>query len=578
MEPVQFEDSLILHERMISQVGKSIARVKKKLHLRELELHSPMPQPHVESQSVGKGSDSNNEEESLPFPQLREVKRDIQNNKSRADEETQKVNVKREIDKTRYKQLLQESYKKLDEFRRHRTYGYTKNFGGQEDGEPLKTIQNYNGQNCIYTSTRVLKRKSANPSYLSQSDTSLPPWIAPGYYINTDPSYLHEKPDNFYKLAFTSQNFSHRIENRKTSQDLKLEKAAITNKAISLRPPSTEHSKLLRSAIVNIDTNIPNEDYDHEDEDKEDNDYYINYFESPISRQSARNASLSPRRIVLGNRSLQHSLPSSPSPLTPSNNNIEVSTSRKNKLPISKRTTIHNVSSPSLYYLEDEDSLAAKLTKVELTSYDPWRRNYSLDALPPSASPKTKSHYYQPNKNEAQEGEQEEVCERDDDFYQDDLLSLPSISSSQQNQQSNYPESTNSSTSQESLFIKPLDKNDMKDQLTRKTNKLLDSKSPRKTIVPISSVSLTSRTGTGTGPQNFVAPNFPKAINKSIGPALKKWYEDNDIYLPKSPATIACAQFKTKSPEINLNGLLLPPDSYDEEYILHDTNAQIDNK
>lgn len=151
MEPVSLADDLVLHERMIGEVGKSISKLKRRLHNAEITLNVRPPDSETaEIAAWNKRIESLiSQRDVMSFPELRIVKRELNEQRNTAEDNHEKLIAKRENQRSKNKLLLQESLKKLDEFRANRHYGPSSSFGGKDDGEELKTIRNYSGGHFI---------------------------------------------------------------------------------------------------------------------------------------------------------------------------------------------------------------------------------------------------------------------------------------------------------------------------------------------------------------------------------------------------------------------------------------------
>ena len=152
MEPVLLEDQLILEEKMFHDMGKSLSKLKRRIHLTEMTLN--VRPPDNEIVEVEAWNDKLNElisrRDVMAFPNIKTIKRAINEERNTKALASEKMNEERENSKQRHKILLQESLKKLQNFRANRTYGPTNFFGGKDEGEELGTIKNYAGNYSVY--------------------------------------------------------------------------------------------------------------------------------------------------------------------------------------------------------------------------------------------------------------------------------------------------------------------------------------------------------------------------------------------------------------------------------------------
>ena len=390
---------------------------------------------------------------------------------------------------------------------------------------------------------------------MNAAETSLPPWITPGYYANADPAYLHEKSPQCYQLAF---NTSRR--NGKTAEDFREER----HRFAKLRADREEEAHLSLAAQRNK-PKIYSDDNGHE---------------SPFNRQSAKGkmtlpnpdtATSTSRKIILGPQSVNHRNPDD----LPESNITKHVVNRP-----------HRIGNAATYL--DEDTLAAKLTRIEITSYDPWKKDYILDALPKQSRPNSIQR--------SRPATQQEPFQRDSDsdFYGNDIMSLASLQS-QSEDNSIFESEVNSRDSRSSLslkFTKPrINADDYSERDANATSKQPMPKITKGTIIEhkrgVTIAESRSHSATSPGensshrilkvesapalgfvrspiksiPHN-IEPAFPKSVTHDIGPALTKWYEDNEIYMPEYPKSKTRWNNAYDPPPVNLHGLLLPHDDY----------------
>ena len=211
MQPKEAEPlSLELHERMISQTGTSLARVKKRL--KDVDMTFQLKPPEDEKMEIyqweKKIKDLIEYKDTLEFPTLIGLKRErVKKEKAQAEQSASNDAIAEEK-RQMHKKMAQIANARLRESRKNKYFGPSKDFGVDIVGE-LRTIPNYNGQNCVYKGERVLVRKDGR--YTRETSSSdVPPWIGPQYYGNLDPKFLAKGifPENISKVPFVSSTSS----------------------------------------------------------------------------------------------------------------------------------------------------------------------------------------------------------------------------------------------------------------------------------------------------------------------------------------------------------------------------------
>ena len=211
MQPKEAEPlSLELHERMISQTGTSLARVKKRL--KDVDMTFQLKPPEDEKMEIyqweKKIKDLIEYKDTLEFPTIIGLKRErVKKEKAQAEQSASNDAIAEEK-RQMHKKMAQIANARLRESRKNKYFGPSKDFGVDIVGE-LRTIPNYNGQNCVYKGERVLVRKDGR--YTRETSSSdVPPWIGPQYYGNLDPKFLAKGifPENISKVPFVSSTSS----------------------------------------------------------------------------------------------------------------------------------------------------------------------------------------------------------------------------------------------------------------------------------------------------------------------------------------------------------------------------------
>jgi hypothetical protein len=199
---VDLEVSLDYHAQLVGKVGKGIAQTKRRLYDAELLLN--LEPPPDEKQLVQQWSvvvnDVLTKKTQMQFPSLRRMKqeREIQQ-QLEAESLTQKQGMVARQKQRKEKDIMERQAQNLRNMVLHKAG----KFGGSIKGETLRTIQNYEGANCVYTGTRTLIRKEGNA--FADVGTALPPWFGPQYY---DLNLKEERPKTHYQVPFKSSGRS----------------------------------------------------------------------------------------------------------------------------------------------------------------------------------------------------------------------------------------------------------------------------------------------------------------------------------------------------------------------------------
>lgn len=192
------EVSLDYHGRLVERVGRGIAQTKKRLYDAELllNLEPPPDEKQLVKQWTVVVNDVLTKKTQMQFPNLRRMKRQHEL-QQQLEAETQ--NLKRASSKQKLIRQESEIMEKQAQNLRNMVLHKEGKFGGSLKGEPLRTIQNYNGSNSIYVGTRTLIRKEGNA--FGNANTSLPPWFGPGYY---DVASKEEHSETHFQVPFMS--------------------------------------------------------------------------------------------------------------------------------------------------------------------------------------------------------------------------------------------------------------------------------------------------------------------------------------------------------------------------------------
>lgn len=399
--------NLILHQRMLSDVKQSISQVKKKVHETELTLN--MRPPEIDEHEMElwntKVDALVNHKMSIPFPKFRDIKKEI---RQENEELLRKIRKEKEDHRLlllpgrmRYNASLNSVRTSKQEFKEEVADKMKNiNFGEPIKGDIIKVIENYNGANCMLQgTTRTLVRKSRVKDTFVV-DSGLPSWMGVGYYINTDPSYLKDKSEKRYIMPFIDHD-------HKTSAEHREEKLRETEKKKKYRSP-TKLQPFMATSVCSRP---------HSREDFLDQEHL-----SPWSRQSGKSSigltsplssrGCSPLRAIVGARSIsrdksakinnqfrerQYDLNNEFNP------NFDDESHRSKNSKNSRQSSKSSVSTiiqrqtpepPKLTgksYLHDK-TFEGKNAMKEQTTYEPWRRDYTLGALAlQSSKPRTSS-------------------------------------------------------------------------------------------------------------------------------------------------------------------------------------------
>jgi hypothetical protein len=209
--------NLELEAEMLRRVGSSIARVKKRVLDTTVALE--MKPPETETLEIAKWEEKVsgliNFSDSMSFPKLLDFKRQVA--KMHLDKQEAHAAQRNEYDKQQAEreQKGREAKNKLNRLREGKVFGETMYFGGAVTGQPIKTIENYEGLNTIYggpnSTSRTLVRKDGRFTNYDQA-SQLPPWLSAGTYPNADPAFLRDQTDGSYRIAFTSKASSRQLQ------------------------------------------------------------------------------------------------------------------------------------------------------------------------------------------------------------------------------------------------------------------------------------------------------------------------------------------------------------------------------
>lgn len=198
--------SLQLHDEMISQTGKSLVRVKKRLN--DVNMTFQLKPPEDEKMEIWQWENKIKEmieyKDHLEFPTVIGIKRERLKKEQSKAEQSASEDKKAEEKRKMHQQMAKLANERLRESRKSKYFGPSKYFGVDIVGE-LRTIPDYNGQNSIYKGSRTLFRKDGR--YTRQTHaTDVPPWIGPQYYANLDPRLLSKgiAPENISQVPFKS--------------------------------------------------------------------------------------------------------------------------------------------------------------------------------------------------------------------------------------------------------------------------------------------------------------------------------------------------------------------------------------
>lgn len=155
--------NLDLEAEMIARVGSSLKRVKKRLVDADLTFQL-MPPPDADPLEVSTWEAKIHaligHRDTMSFPQLLDFKRAF-SERQRVEQQQQQAVATALSDKhaERLKKGAQAAAR-LQQMQANKTFGVTSNFGGKVPGEPLRTIEDYCGQNTIYNhQPRTLVRR-----------------------------------------------------------------------------------------------------------------------------------------------------------------------------------------------------------------------------------------------------------------------------------------------------------------------------------------------------------------------------------------------------------------------------------
>lgn len=202
-----FVDQITLYERRLSTSIKHIKTTKKRLNDAEL-LFNLYPTDDGDIDDVAKWEGQIrcllDTKVSLDLPSITDIhsiSASSQSKSRNSHNNTYESTSKSHGSNDKKKWINSKTIKGLEAMRNFKRFGpCTFAFGPKLEGQVLRTIDDYNGLNSIYTKSRTLVRKDAR---LSSSMSSLPPWIGCGYYdLNTSTEYLDQRPDSAYQVTF----------------------------------------------------------------------------------------------------------------------------------------------------------------------------------------------------------------------------------------------------------------------------------------------------------------------------------------------------------------------------------------
>lgn len=205
--------SVEMHGVMLERTGASLSKVKQRLH--DVNLTYQLKPPEDEQiemyQWEQKINDLMSQNEKLSFPTVLEMKRIRSKRASENATEMAQDDKIQEERRKRKAELAKIANDRLREVRKTKYFGPSKYFGTGhfEEGDLLKTISDYNGQNSYWTGERKLYKRDGR--FTKQKHlTEVPPWIGPQYYGNLDPKFLASGlfPENISMVPFKSATSS----------------------------------------------------------------------------------------------------------------------------------------------------------------------------------------------------------------------------------------------------------------------------------------------------------------------------------------------------------------------------------
>ena len=199
--------SLEMYEAMLTSTGAAISRLKKRLKDTNMafQLKPPEDEKFETLQWEQKINNIVNFKEKYDFPSVMEIKRARAKRQQGIAEKNAEKDRIEEDRKAMHAALAKEANQKLAVLRLGKNFGKANTFGGPGEGEPIKTIERYDGANCVYKGERTLIRKDGR--FTKQVGASeIPPWIGPQYYSNLDPAFLAKGlfPPNISQIPFKS--------------------------------------------------------------------------------------------------------------------------------------------------------------------------------------------------------------------------------------------------------------------------------------------------------------------------------------------------------------------------------------
>ena len=207
MEPIPLDSSLLLNEKQIAASRSSVARVKKRLHDTELTLILEPPKNERAEREEWrlKVTELIERKEQLPFPNLEEIEEQL----DKKEQQRLRLQSRQDENKRRKPKPFLTDEEKLEQVKRielkRRIDPNCKFFGPSQEGEPIRTIENYAGCNTIYAGSRTLIRRNPKVEVFASTVSSLPPWFGPGYYKNADPKLFSALPESSYQVWVKSE-------------------------------------------------------------------------------------------------------------------------------------------------------------------------------------------------------------------------------------------------------------------------------------------------------------------------------------------------------------------------------------
>ena len=210
MELVEFDVDLLLNERQVACTRNSISKMKKRLHDTQLTLilEPPENEPAEIYEWKAKVHELINRREKLDFPTMRMILKEKRDEDALTspllkppDEKINNPPHSRSTNKRSSvtQEQIWERMKKAE--LRKRLATDCKAFGANQEGEVLRTIENYQGLNSVHPTSRTLVRKTHIRGPFDNT-SSVPASIGPGQYDITNNIPLKPGGDIGYQIAF----------------------------------------------------------------------------------------------------------------------------------------------------------------------------------------------------------------------------------------------------------------------------------------------------------------------------------------------------------------------------------------